>query len=269
MEISSGSAVLAAESHGEGEPTVLFVHAGVTDQRSWAHVVDALPGHRCLTYDARGYGRTTYEPEDGWSSVDDALAVLDAHDVGSAVVVGCSMGGRTALDLTLAHPDRVRGLVLIGSAVTGAADLEHLEPGLEDLERRYDAAYEAHDLDELNALEAEIWLDGPFHPGRVSGPARELFLDMNRIALEAAEPGERRQEADAWTTCGAVSVPTLVMVGEHDLAHVHDNAARLASTVPGARLVDLPGVAHVPHLEADPRTLEHIVEFVAGFGAEV
>ena len=62
-------------------------------------------------------------------------------------------------------------------------------PGLEDLERRYDAAYEAKDLDELNRLEAEIWLDGPFHPGRVEGPARDLFLDMNRIALEAPEPG--------------------------------------------------------------------------------
>src|SRR4029078_8697134 len=40
---------------GGGEPTVLLLHAGVTDQRSWAHVVDALPGHRCLTFDARGY----------------------------------------------------------------------------------------------------------------------------------------------------------------------------------------------------------------------
>jgi pimeloyl-ACP methyl ester carboxylesterase len=101
MEITSGSATLAAESHGEGEPTVLLVHAGVTDQRSWAPVVEALPGHRCLTYDARGYGRTTYEQEDGWSPVEDAVAVLDAYGVGSAVVVGCSMGGRTSLDLAL------------------------------------------------------------------------------------------------------------------------------------------------------------------------
>ena len=263
MEISSGSAVLAAESHGEGEPTVLLVHAGVTDQRSWAHVIDALPGHRCLSYDARGYGRTTYEPEDGWSLAGDALAVLDAYDVGSAVVVGCSMGGRTALDLALAHPERVQRLVLIGTAVTGAPEIDHLESGLEDLERRYDAAYEAKDLDELNRLEAEIWLDGPFHPGRVAGPARDLFLDMNRIALEAPEPGERRDDSDAWNTLGDVAVPTLVLIGEHDLAHTHRNAEHVASTVPGARLVDLPGVAHLPHLEADPRTLQEISGFVA------
>jgi pimeloyl-ACP methyl ester carboxylesterase len=262
MEITSGSATLAAESYGSGTPDVLLVHAGVTDQRSWRHVVDALPDHRCLTYDARGYGRTTYEPEDGWSPVDDAVAVLDAYGVGSAVVVGCSMGGRTALDLALTHPDRVRGLVLIGSAVSGAPDID-LEPGLEDLERRYDEAYEARDLDLLNLLEAEIWLDGPFQAGRVTGSARDLFLDMNRIALEAPEPGEARKEVDAWRSGGEVAVPTLVLIGEHDLAHTHRNAAHVAEIVLGARLVELPGVAHLPHLEDDPRTLAEIAAFVA------
>jgi pimeloyl-ACP methyl ester carboxylesterase len=263
MQITSGSAVLAAESHGSGSPDVLLIHAGVTDQRSWASVVDVLPDHRCLTYDARGYGRTTYVPQDGWSSVDDAVAVLDAYDVGSAVVIGCSMGGGAALDLTLSHPERVSALVLIGTAVSGAPELE-LEPGLEDLEKRYDEAYEAGDHDALNALEAEIWLDGPFHPGRVTGSVRDLFLDMNRIALEAADPGKQRDDVDAWQGAAAVSVPTLVMIGEYDLDHTQGGAIHLAATIPGARLVELPGVAHLPHLERDPLTLREIAGFVAG-----
>jgi pimeloyl-ACP methyl ester carboxylesterase len=263
MQITSGKAKIAAESHGSGEPPVLLIHAGVTDQRSWASVVEALPDHRCLTYDARGYGRTTYEAQEGWSSVDDAVAVLDAYDVSSAVVIGCSMGGGAALDLALTHPDRVSALVLIGTAVSGAPELE-LEPGLEDLEKRYDAAYEAGDHDALNVLEAEIWLDGPFHPGRVTGEARDLFLDMNRIALEAPDPGERRQDVDAWQGAAAVGVPTLVMIGEYDLDHTQGGAVHLAATIPGARLVELPGVAHLPHLERDPLTLREISGFVAG-----
>lgn len=263
MQITSGKAQIAAESHGSGEPTALLLHAGVTDQRSWADVVDALPDHRCLTFDQRGYGRTTYEREDGWSSVDDAVAVLDAYDVGSAVVIGCSMGGGAALDLALTHPERVSALVLIGTAVSGAPELE-LEPGLEDLEKRYDAAYEAGDHDALNALEAEIWLDGPFHPGRVAGPARELFLDMNRIALDAPDPGERRDDVDAWQGAAAIDVPTLVMIGEYDLDHTQGGAVHLAATISGARLVELPGVAHLPHLERDPLTLREIAGFVAG-----
>lgn len=261
MKITSGSAQLAAEEHGSGMPDVLLIHAGVTDQRSWANVVDALPDRRCLTYDARGFGRTTYEAQDSWSTVDDAVAVLDAYDVSSAVVIGCSMGGGAALDLALTHPERVRALVLIGSAVSGAPELE-LEPGLEDLEKRYDAAYDAGDNDALNQLEAEIWLDGPFHPGRVTGSVRELFLDMNRIALEAPDPGERRDDVDAWQGAGAVAVPTLVMIGEYDLDHTQGGAVHLAATIRDARLVELPGVAHVPHLEGDERTISEIAAFV-------
>src|SRR4051794_18855737 len=131
MEITCGSAVLAAEEHGTGTPAVLLIHAGGTDQRSWASVVDALPEHRCLTYDMRGYGRTPSDPEDGGSPADGGVAVLDGYDGGSAVVIGCWMGGRAALDLALTHPERVGALVLIGTAVSGAPELE-LEPGLED-----------------------------------------------------------------------------------------------------------------------------------------
>ncbi len=197
MEITSGSAVLAAESTGAG-PDVLLVHAGVTDQRSWASVVERLPGHRCLTYDARGYGRTTYEPEDGWSSVGDAVAVLDAYDVAQAVVIGSSMGGRTSIDLTLLHPDRVRALVLIGPAISGAPEPTY-EPEVLALDEEWEAAEERGDLEALNRLEARVWLDGPTAPeGRVQGAVRDLFLEMNGRALAADDPGEQRDDAAAW-----------------------------------------------------------------------
>jgi pimeloyl-ACP methyl ester carboxylesterase len=264
MEITSGKATLSAESSGSGTPDVLLVHAGVTDQRSWRHVIEQLPDHRCLTYDARGYGRTTYEKEDGWSQVDDALAVLDSYDVGSAVVIGCSMGGRTSVDLTLTHPERVRALVLIGPALSGAPEPTY-EPEVLTLDEEWEAAEERGDQETVNRLEARVWLDGPTAPeGRVRGAARELFLEMNARALEADEPGERREDAAAWGRLAEIAVPTLVMVGEHDLRYVKENCAHLAATIPGARLVELPGVAHVPHLEGDPATLREITAFVAG-----
>ena len=216
MEITSGSAVLAAESVGSG-PDVLLVHAGVTDQRSWTRVVERLPGHRCLTYDARGYGRTTYEPEDGWSKVTDAVAVLDAYDVARAVVVGASMGGKTSIDLALLHPDRVRALVLIGPAISGAPDVE-VEDGVRPLEAALVAADEAGDVDELNRVEAHIWLDGPLVPeGRVGGATRALFLEMNGRALAAPDPGDDESGVLAWDRLAEITVPTLILVGEHDL----------------------------------------------------
>ena len=263
MEITSGRATLSAESHGSGEPPVLLLHAGVTDRRSWRQVVETLPDRRCLAYDARGYGETTYEREDGWSPVDDAVAVLDAYDVGSAVVVACSMGGRTAADLAISHPDRVRALVLIGTAVSGAPDIE-VEDDLHWVEGAYEQAEQSGDLDEVNRLDALLWLDGPRTPeGRVAGPARDLFLEMNRAAIAADEPGEQRRDVDAWQRASEIACPTLVLVGEHDLTHIHDNSHHLAHTIPGARLVELPGVAHLPHLEGDETTLREIAAFVA------
>jgi pimeloyl-ACP methyl ester carboxylesterase len=262
MEITSGSAVLAAESTGSG-PDVLLVHAGVTDQRSWAHVVDALSGHRCLTYDARGYGRTTYQREDGWSPAGDAVAVLDAYDVDRAVVVGSSMGGRTSIDLALSHPERVRALVLIGPAVSGAPEPAY-EPEVLALDETWEAAEAAGDLDAVNEIEARVWLDGPTAPeGRVTGAPRDLFLQMNRRALAADETGEQSAEVSAWDRLAEIGVPTLLLVGEHDLRYIHENCAHAARTIPGARLVELPGVAHLPHLENDERTIAEIAAFVA------
>jgi pimeloyl-ACP methyl ester carboxylesterase len=262
MEITSGSAVLAAESTGSG-PDVLLVHAGVTDQRSWAAVVDALSGHRCLTYDARGYGRTTYQREDGWSPAGDAVAVLDAYDVDRAVVVGSSMGGRTSIDLALSHPERVRALVLIGPAVSGAPEPTY-EPEVLALDETWEAAEAAGDLDVVNEIEARVWLDGPTAPeGRVTGAPRDLFLQMNRRALAADETGEQSADVSAWDRLAEIGVPTLLLVGEHDLRYIHENCAHAARTIPGARLVELPGVAHLPHLEGDQRTIAEIAAFVA------
>ncbi len=264
MEITSGSAVLAADSAGVG-PDVLLVHAGVTDQRGWRPVVDALPGRRCLTYDARGYGRTTYEPEDGWSAVDDAVAVLDAYDAGAAVVIGASMGGRTSLDLALAHPDRVRALLLIGPAISGAPQPTY-EPEVLVLDEEWERAEARGDLATVNRLEARVWLDGPTAPeGRVSGTTRDLFLEMNGRALDADDPGERAEIEPAWDRLGEISVPTLLLVGDLDLQYIRHGVAHAAQTIPGARLVELPGVAHLPHLEGDEQTLREIADFVGAF----
>jgi pimeloyl-ACP methyl ester carboxylesterase len=266
MMITSGRALLATSASGSGRPDVLMIHAGVADQRSWQHVVDALPDHRCLTYDARGYGRTTYEKEDGWSPVDDAVAVLEGYDAAPAVVVASSMGGRTALDLALARPELVSSLVLIGPAVSGAPEATY-EPEILALDDEWDAAEAAGDLDAINRIEARVWLDGPTAPeGRVGGAARELFLAMNRIALEADDPGDPRHpgaDAAAWNRLGEIGVPTLLLVGEHDLRYIHEYAAHALASIPGSRLVDLPGVAHLPHLEGDRRTLAEIAAFLA------
>ena len=267
MFATSGSARLAYDVTGaDGGADVLLIHAGVNDRRSWHHVVERLgPRHRCIAYDMRGYGETTYEPEDGWSPAADALAVLDAAGPERAAVVACSMGGQAAIDLTLAHPDRVAGLALIGTAVRGAPYPDLTEGPTAELNAQIEAADAAGDLDEVNRLEAWMWLDGPgAEEGRVGGPARDLFLDMNGRALRAPDPGEQADLPPAWPRLGEITAPTLVMVGRLDAEEILAIDEPAAGLIPDARLRWLDGVAHVPHLEGDPTTLDEIDAFVDG-----
>ncbi len=265
MFASSGRAQLAYQSTGVLDGAdVLLIHAGVNDRRSWQHVVERLSSHhRCVAFDGRGFGETAYEREDDWSPVSDALAVLDAAGLQRPVVVACSMDGQTAIDLTLAHPDRVAGLALIGTAIRGAPYPDLQEGPTAELNARLEAADSAGDIEEVARLDAWMWLDGPgATEGRVSGPARELFLDMNRRALQAEDPGEQAELPAAWPRLSEIAVPTLVMVGHLDAEEIRAIAEPAAGMIPGARLRLLDGVAHVPHLEADPATLEEITSFV-------
>src|SRR3546814_16052958 len=117
-QIASGRAVLAAEvsgsgAIGSGDP-VIFLHANICDRRMWRDQLDAIgAGHqsiacRAIAYDRRGFGETRAEAEEH-SAVDDLMAVLDATTEGRpAILVGCSQGGRIAIDATLRYPASVR-----------------------------------------------------------------------------------------------------------------------------------------------------------------
>jgi pimeloyl-ACP methyl ester carboxylesterase len=265
MFATSGRARLAYDSTGgDGGADVLLIHAGVNDRRSWRHVVERLaPRHRCVAFDMRGFGETRYEREDGWSPVSDALAVLDAVGVERAVVIGCSMGGEPAVDLALDHSDRVRGLVLIGAAISGAPYPDIEQGPTAELGARTEAADAAGNVHEVARLEAWMWLDGPgAEEGRVRGPTRVLFLDMNGRALRADDPGQRAEIPPAWPRLGEITAPTLVMVGRLDCEDIQAVNERAAAIIPGARLSFLDGVAHLPHLEGDPAALDQIAAFV-------
>lgn len=249
LEVRSGQAHLKGEVVGQGE-AVVFLHAGVADRRMWRGQVPALVGtHRVVTYDRRGFGETR-PVDEGSSHTRDLLAVLGATQADRVTLVGCSQGGRVALDFTLAHPERVEGLVLVAPSVGGAPVPETFPPGVEALLEELEAAEESGDLDRLNRVEARVWLDGVLgEEGRVSGEARELFLDMNGIALRGADIGDEEPAPPAWPRLGEITVPTWVVCGDLDFPHVQERCARLGEVVSGARSVVLEGTAHLPSLE--------------------
>lgn len=253
---------LAGEQRGHGSAAV-FLHAGVADRRMWYPQIDVLcDALRCVAYDRRGFGATVCE-DVPFSHVADLLAVLDHCGLEAAWLVGCSQGGRIAIDTALAHPERVAGLVLIAPAISGAPEAEATADEAGRV-AELTAAEEADDVDAVNRIEATIWLDGPTSPeGRVGAAARELVLDMNGIALRHPPLSGEAEPPSAWARLSEVGQPTVVIWGDRDFAFIADNCRHLLASIPHARGVTMTGAAHLPGLE-QPEALNALLREAIG-----
>src|SRR5690349_16872523 len=103
---------------GTGMP-IIFVHAGIADSRMWDTQVAAFKSqYRVIRLDLRGFGQSA--PTDGlYSHREDVLALMDTLEIEQTVLVGCSMSGKMAIDLTLEHPKRVAALVIVAARPNG------------------------------------------------------------------------------------------------------------------------------------------------------
>jgi pimeloyl-ACP methyl ester carboxylesterase len=249
--VRSGRAELCVEDSQTPGPVIVCLHAGVCDRRMWAPQIEALQGtHRVIAYDRRGFGETRFEAET-FSHVADLMALLDALQIDAAILMGCSQGGRFAIDAALAFPARVQALVLVACAVTGAPVAENgYSPQVQARIDACEAAEQRGELAAVNELEAQLWLDGPEQPaGRVSGALRELFLSMNGLALASPPVGEAVASPDAWSRIEQLLLPTLITWGTLDFEHLDTRMRELARRIPGAQTLVMRGVAHLPGLE--------------------
>ena len=260
--VASDHASLAAEVIGEGQP-VVFLHSNAGDRREWNALMGRIgTSHQAVAYDRRGFGETRAEKEDH-SAVGDLMAVLDAVvDGAPSVLVGCSMGGKIALNAALRHPARVRGLVLIAPSVDGAPAAEH-PPAIAEMVTWAQAAGSSGDPARAAAANARLWLDGPLAPeGRVGGVTRQLFLNMN-IALRASLGGANLDRVPAYDRLGEVAAPTLVIQGNLDFPHIQARSRHLATTVPSGFWHGMAGVAHLPALEWPDEVADLVGNFLA------
>ncbi|AYF97766.1 alpha/beta fold hydrolase [Protaetiibacter intestinalis] len=253
----------------EGAPAVLFVHAGVATRAMWDPQFDELASdHRVIRYDTRGYGASPGAAVP-YSEVDDLVAVLDAAGVSRATVVGASRGGRFALDAALAHPDRVVGLVMVGSNPSGQRE-EGIEytPNELALEAAMDEAEAAQDVDALVRIEVQLWDIGPDRDADDVDPAFvERAIELNVGAAHWDFAGEATPPADpAIDRLGEVAVPTLVVIGDHDVTDAKVAAGLLLAGIPGAEEGRFPDAAHLPSVEHPARFTALLRDFLVRHG---
>lgn len=238
------------EVTGEGPPVVL-VHEGICDCRMWDPQWTSLAGEfRLVRLDLRGFGRSPLPPEP-FSNARDVLAVMDALEVERAALVGVSLGGRVALELALAAPERVSAVV---AAAPGLPDFEW-SPALQAFGEEEEAAIERGDLDAAAELNVRFWVDGPSRtPEDVDPALRERVRAMQLRALELQLPAwenapEQRLAEALIPRLGEIAQPALVMAGELDQPDMLAIAELLGSSLPNVRSATIPATAHVPSME--------------------
>ncbi len=234
---------------------VLLLHAGIADHRMWEPQVEALgaAGHHVVTPDLPGFGDARLEP-----GVVDYVAFATAQLAGPATVVGCSFGGRIALEVAAARPDLVERLVLIGVGLGSWDWSESAQAGFAEEE----AAIEQGDLAAAAAQQARMWLADDAAPG-----VRELTQAMVLRSYEQQLPLEGQVKA-AWPDVPAeqrlveIAAPTLVVVGTEDLDDIAAIAEKLAAEIPGAHLVTVEGAGHLPSLERPDELNRLLLDFL-------
>ena len=246
-----GDTVLFAEREPGPSPSILFLHAGVCDRRSWLGVMSELAGTAdMVAYDRRGFGESP-PSQSTFRHIDDLATVMRQVTGEPAWLVGSSQGGRVAIDTALAYPELVAGLILLAPAVSGAPESEDLDAATEELDELIIAADAACDVGETNRLEARLWLDGPGQPeGRVDGASRELLLDMNGLLLSNPTADDSGASGiNAWERLSELQVPTTVVWGDLDVPVIVQDCQEVATRIPRARQQVLTGMAHLPYLE--------------------
>jgi 3-oxoadipate enol-lactonase len=238
----------------DGDPTrpaLLLIHAGIANLRMWDPQIAALSAdHFVVRFDLRGFGQTETQNV-VFSDRADALAVLDHVGVHKAAVIGCSRGGGIAIDLALESPGRVLGIVVVGSGPSGLPEIEltDREDGLADA---MDAAFESERWDEVNRLEAEFWDFGPLRSKSDLDPGFvETAYALNAANLPHAEeaPVPTPLEPPAYERVTDITVPALVMVGDHDVTPILAGYEYLVTTLPHADGCRFPDAAHLPSVE--------------------
>jgi 3-oxoadipate enol-lactonase len=247
-----------AEEFGQGSALFLF-HSLLSDRASFDAVVPMLSqSFRVIVPELPGFGRSK-AVDGGLAAVADRMAqvVKEGTGSGKAIVLGNGYGGFVALQMAIRHPGIASRFVF---ADCGAAFSE----GGRQAFRNMAAAAQAKGLQAITDV-AMLRLFAPeFQEANpdLMADRRAAFLktelDVFRSACGALAELDLRPELKK------VTVPALVLVGEHDEATPPPMSHELAAGLPDARLKILPGCAHVPQLQSPELFLATIGDFLEG-----
>ncbi len=226
-------------TYGAGDP-ILLIHGGLGNADIWSNqVADLMKDHLVIVADSRGHGRSTRTAEpfgyDLMSS--DYLALLDYLKVDKVDLVGWSDGGIIGLDIAMKHPERLKHLFAQAANIT----TDGVDPGVG-----------------TNAVFGSYidWMGQVYR--QISPTPDQYDAFVAQISnMWATQPN--------WTDAevGKITVPTAIVLGDHDEAITRAHTDHMAKVIPGAELVILKEASHFAMLQAPEDYTAAIRAFIA------
>ncbi len=254
---------LHVEDTGGSNLAIVFSHGLLLSTRAWDAQVEALRARfRCIAYDHCGQGRSDVPPVRSIgmdACTEDAAALIEVLGAAPCHFVGLSMGGFVGMRLAARRPELLRSLALLETS----ADPEPPE----NVGRYRLLTWVARFVGPwaVTGRVMPILFGRTFitEPGRAAERARwRSRIAGNRRAIWRAVNGVIEREA-IHPELARVRVPTLVMVGEEDVATVPAKAERIAGAIPGARLVRIPRAGHSSPVEEPAAVTAALQHFLA------
>jgi pimeloyl-ACP methyl ester carboxylesterase len=280
VDIGDGVTVHLRDEGPKTAPAIILLHGSNADLHTWEPWVTALKSqYRVIRFDQVGHGLTGPDPAEDYSTanyVADIGAVADKLGLESFIIGGNSMGGKHALAYTIAHPERVTGLVLVDGSGGPM-----LKSGKKDDEKSSgNIGFKIARMPGINLLAEQIT------PRSLIAQSLEQTVSVKSVANDAnvtrywellRYPGNRRatlkrfsQPYDALTEAeiAAVTTPTLILWGEEDRLIPVEAGRWLDKVMPASTLVVYPRIGHLPQEEAPEATLGDLQPWLAGLAGD-
>jgi pimeloyl-ACP methyl ester carboxylesterase len=242
----------------QNTPAVVLLHDGLLHSVTWDGIWPSLCAkYHVVRYDRRGYGRSEstkapFVPED------DLLKVMRKVHMDRAIIIGNSSGSGLALDFALAHPEMLEGLFLIGPVVHGMASTDYFN------ER---GSKNSAPLDHADVkAAAENWSKDRFIiAGDDSKARKELYdgLSQNPQNLKVDGSLEVRPSPPTVVRLSEIRVPTLVLVGDADIADVFAYSGAIEAALPLASFEVWKHTGHLIQLQRPAELVTRFDRFVA------
>lgn len=227
-------------AYGAGRPVILL-HGGLGNSGNWGHQMPALveAGYRVIAIDSRGHGRSTRDARPYTYELmgSDVLAVMDRLDIAKAAIVGWSDGACTGLILARTQPERIAGVFYFACNMDPSGAREFVPTPV------VDRCFSRH-VKDYAALSATP--------------------DQFDAFVEAVGQMQRTEPNYSAADLAEIHVPVAIVHAEHDEFIKREHADHLARSIPGAKLILLPGVSHFAPVQRPALFNDAMLGFLSG-----